>query len=157
MGATRHEMQPLQELVRLYRMGVGVRERSKLLGMSTRTERGYRESFVAAGLLEGDPADPPDLAELRAAVEAAKSLPVPREVPSSIEPWMAEIRKATAGGVGPQAVWDRLRRKDQAFTASVSAVKRAVRRIRREQGVRAKDVVIPVETEAGDVAQVHFG
>lgn len=157
MSAPRTDMHRLQELVRLFRMGIGVRERARLLGMSTRTEREYREAIALAGLLEGSPAEPPEAAELRAAVEAAKPLPAPREVPSSIEPWLAEIRKATEGGVGPQAIWDRLRRKDPAFTASVSAVKRAVRRIRREQGVRAKDVVIPVETEAGDVAQVDFG
>ena len=157
MSAPRTDMHRLQELVRLYRMGVGARQRARLLRMSTRTDREYREAIAAAGLLEGNPANPPDVAELRAAVEAAKPPPEPRKVPSSIEPWLAEIRRATEAGTGPQAIWDRLRRKDPTFTASVSAVKRAVRRIRSEQGVKAKDVVIPVETEAGDVAQVDFG
>ena len=157
MSAPRTDMHRLQELVRLYRMGIGARQRARLLCMSTRTDREYREAIAAAGLLEGNPAEPPEIAALKVAVEAAKPLPEPRKVPSSIEPWLAEIRKSTEAGAGPQAIWDRLRRKDPSFTASVSAVKRAVRRIRRDQGVQAKDVAIPVETEAGDVAQVDFG
>lgn len=157
MSAPRTEMHRLQELVRLYRLETGVRERARLLRMSTRTERMYREAIAGAGLLEGSASELPDVQALRAAVEAAKPLPEPRAAPSSIEAWMPAIRAAAAGGAGPQAIWDRLRRTDETFTASVSAVKRAVRRLRQQQGVSAKDVVIPVETAAGEVAQVDFG
>jgi len=150
-------MHRLQELVRLYRLETGVRERARLLGISTRTERMYREAIGKAGLLAGDAAELPELAELRCAVESARPLPLPRETPTSVEPWLAQIRTLLAGGAGPQAIWDRLRRDDPSFTASVSSVKRAVRRVRREQGVRPEDVVIPVETATGEVAQVDFG
>ena len=68
MSAPRTDMHRLQELVRLFRMGIGVRERARLLGMSTRTEREYREAIAHAVLLEGSPAEPPEAAELRAAV-----------------------------------------------------------------------------------------
>jgi transposase len=150
-------MHQLQELVRLYRLNTGVRERARLLGMSTRTEREYRLALAAAGLLAGKPEEPPELSVLRAAVEAAKPAPPPRIVPSSIETWLPAIRKSLDGGAGPQAIWDRLHRTDPEFTASVSAVKRAVRRLRREEGVKATDVVIPVDTKPGEVAQVDFG
>ena len=36
-------------------------------------------------------------------------------------------------------------------------MKRLVKRIRCERGVRAEDVAIPVETQPGEVAQVDFG
>jgi len=39
----RTEMDQLQELVRLHRMGTGCREVARLLGISPNTERQYRE------------------------------------------------------------------------------------------------------------------
>lgn len=157
MSAQRVDMHRLQELVRLARLGSGVRERARLLGMSTRTERMYRRAIEQAGLLAGDPAALPELAELRAAVESQRPLPPAREVPTSVEPWLGQVRALLARGAGPQAIWDRLRRDDPDFTASVSAVKRLVRRLRRATGVQGQDVVIPVETAPGEEAQVDFG
>jgi transposase len=125
--------------------------------MSTRHERECRRAIEAAGLLEGDANTSPELDALRVAIEVAKPLPPARQVATSVEPWLPAIRKAMGSGARPQAIWDLLRRKDPEFTASVSAVKRAVRRLRQEQGVRAADVVIPVETGPGEVAQVDFG
>lgn len=49
VSAPRTAMHRLQEVVRLYRLGTGVRERARLLGMSTRTEREYRVALQAAG------------------------------------------------------------------------------------------------------------
>lgn len=157
MSAPRADMHHLQELVRLYRMGTGVRERARLLGMSTRTERQYRECLAAAGLLEGAPDVLPELDEIRRAVEASRPISPPRTGPTTVDPWLPVIREQLEAGVGPQAIWDLLRRTDPSFTASLSAVKRAARRIQRERGVQAEDVVIPVETAAGEVAQVDFG
>jgi len=125
--------------------------------MSTRTEREYREALQATGLLDGDPACLPALEVLRAAVEKAKPPAQPREIASSVTPWLPRIRKMMDKGAQPQAIWDHLDRTEADFGASLSAVKRAVARIRRENGVQAKDVVIPVETAAGQVAQVDFG
>ena len=150
-------MHRLQELVRLYRMQTGVRERARMLGMSTRTERRYRLAIEARGLLEGDRADLPSESDLRAAVESVIPTPVPRPVKTSVDRWLPVIGKAVAKGVGPQAIWDKLHREEPEFTASVSAVKRAARRLRREQGVRPVDVVIAVETAPGEIAQVDFG
>lgn len=67
MSSARVAMHRLQELVRLFRLGTGVRERARLLKMSTRTERQYREALEEAGLLEGDPACLPELEVLRPA------------------------------------------------------------------------------------------
>ncbi len=157
MSAPRVEMHRLQELVRLYRMGTGVRERARLLTMSTTTERTYRRAVAAAGLLEGDPGDLPELSLLSAAVAMALPPPPPRPVESSADAWMPVIREGVERGIGPQAIWDRLRRVDPEFAASVWAVRRAARRVAREAGVRAEDVVLRVETRPGEVAQVDFG
>ncbi len=43
------------------------------------------------------------------------------------------------------------------FDGTYWAVKRMVKRLRRERGVRAEDVAIPVETQPGEAAQVDFG
>ena len=43
------------------------------------------------------------------------------------------------------------------FDGSHSAVKRLFRALRRARGVQAEDVAIPVETAAGEIAQVDFG
>jgi transposase len=150
-------MHRLQELVRLYRLGTGVRERARLLAMSTRTERAYRAALAAADLLEGPPDAVPELAVLRAAVEVAKPLPPTRDVSSSVDEWLDEIHRQAKAGAGPQAIWDRLHRTKPEFAAGVSAVKRAVRRWLREQPVKPEDVAIPVVTAPGEVAQVDFG
>jgi len=157
MSAPRTDMHRLQELVRLHRVGTSVLERARMLGMSTRTDQRYRRALDAAGLLAGDATEVPELSILRAAVEAVLPPPAPRQVAPTIDAWLPAIRADLERGVGPQAIWDRLRRQDPSFTGSISAVKRAARRAARERGVRAEDVVIPVETEPGDVAQLDFG
>ena len=60
----RVDMDRLQELVRLHRMGSGGREVARLLGMSPNTERMYRIALEAAGLLAGPIADLPTLENL---------------------------------------------------------------------------------------------
>lgn len=157
MSAPRVDMHRLQELVRLYRLGTKIRERARLLGMSTRTEQNYRSAIARAGLLEGDPALLPGADELQAAVEAVKPPPPTRRAPTTVDPWLPQIRAALERGAGPQAIWDKLRREDPQCQVTVSAVKRSVKRLQREQGVRAENVVIPVETDPGEVAQVDFG
>lgn len=160
MSAPRVDMHRLQELVRLYREGSGVRERARLLKMSTRTERKYRSALARAGLLEGDSVELPSMAELRAAVEAEHPPPQKRPVESSVDAWMDEIRAGVKAGAGAKAIWDKLQRTKEktGFDASYAAVKRAVRRIRKEDGaVRATDVAIPVSSAPGEIAQVDFG
>src|SRR5258708_326066 len=62
------QMDQLEELVRLQRMGTGRGEMARLLGVSPNTERQYREILAAAGLLLGPVDALPELAALRAAV-----------------------------------------------------------------------------------------
>jgi transposase len=156
MGAERLDMHRLQELVRLHRLGTGIRERSRLLGMSTRTERTYRVELARAGLLEGVVDALPALEVLRAAVEQAMPVATSRVVETSVDKHLAVLEAAASKALSPKAVWDKLCRDEPGFTGSYSAVKRAMRRFRKSQGVRAEDVVIPVDTVAGEVAQVDF-
>jgi len=150
-------MHRLQELVRLHRLGRGARETARLLGMGPNTERQYREALDRAGLLKGGVVELPPLERLREAVIAhAPPKPAPQTI-SSVSLWRSDIEELLDKGLGPQAVLDRLRQRDDTFKGSIGAVKRLVKRIRVERGVQADDVVIPVETDPGDVAQVDFG
>lgn len=67
MSLTRTQMDQLQELVRLHRMGTGCREVARLLAISPNTERQYREILAGEGLLAGSVEQLPELAQLRAA------------------------------------------------------------------------------------------
>ena len=151
-------MHRLQELVRLHRMGTGCRAAARMLSMSPNTERVYREALIAAGLWDG-PADAlPPLDQLRRAVEAqCPEKDTPPQQRSSIESYRALIEPLALKGVGPQAIHDRLRQDHVEFRGSISAVKRLCLAIRRERGVQAQDVAIPLETEPGQEAQVDFG
>ena len=150
-------MHRLQELVRLHRMGVGGREVARLLKMSSKTELKYRQALAEAGLLEGDAGALPDADVLRDAVLAVHPRPTKPQTPTSVDPWMPAIEEAFKNGVQAKAVWDFLNRKEADFTASYTAVRRAFQRLRKHHGVREDDVVIPVDTAAGEVAQVDFG
>src|SRR5690606_19297364 len=93
---------------------------------------------VAAGLWDG-PVEPlPALDELRRAVEAqfpAKG--APQQQRSSIESYRALIEPLALKGVGPRAIYDRLRHEHAEFSGSVSAVKRMCSAVKREHGVQA--------------------
>jgi transposase len=150
------DMHLLQELVRLHRLGLSNRVIAKRLGISRNTERKYRAPLVDAGLLEGDPAALPELAELKAVIAAEHGNATAATRPSSIEDWTESIEALLEAGAGPTAIYDRLRL-DERFTGSLGAVKRLCLRLRKAEGIAAKDVVIRVETAAGEVAQVDFG
>ncbi len=156
----RVDMDRLQELVRLHRMGTGDREVARLLGMSPNTERAYRLALEAAGLLLGPIPDLPTLERLKAAVEEQLPRKLPPQQVSSLEPWLLRIEEAWKKGAGPRAIYDELRLKDEGFIearATLSAVKRVCARLKRARGVKPEDVAIPVETRPGEVAQVDFG
>jgi transposase len=150
------DMHLLQELVRLHRLGLSNRVIAKRLGISRNTERKYRAPLTAAGLLEGDPAALPELAEIKAVVAADHGDDTPAVRLSSIEDWTESIQNLLEAGAGPTAIYDRLRL-DERFEGSLGAVKRLCLRLRKAKGVAAEDVVIPVDTIAGEVAQVDFG
>ncbi len=158
MTAPRTEMDRLQEMVRLHRMGRGARQIAQLLRMSPNTERDYRRALQVEGLLDGPADSLPELATLRAAVlRHNPPAPLPSQQRSRIESWTPQVEPLLARGVGPRAIFDRLRLDDPPFGGSYAQIKRLCRTLRRAQGPRAQDVAIPVETRPGDVAQVDFG
>lgn len=151
-------MHRLEELVRLHRLKTPVREVARLLKMSPRTERQYRELLEEAGLLHGAPDSLPTSEELKAVVLAAMPPPtLPTQQVSGIEPWRAPIEALFDKGLGPRAIHDRLRLEGEDFPGSYAQVKRLCGAIKRSRGARPEDVAIPVETKAGEVAQVDFG
>jgi transposase len=125
--------------------------------MGPNTERLYRSAIALNGLLDGNPSDLPPLETLKAAVAEHAPPKLPAQQLSSIEQWRGSVEKLHDAGCGPTAIYDRLRLEETTFRGSLAAVKRLVATIKRERGPRAEDVVIPVETEPGDVAQVDFG
>lgn len=158
MAARRIVMHRLEELVRLHRLSVPVREVARLLKMSPRTERRYRQVLSAAGLLHGSTDSLPTVEELKAAVLAAMPAPsLPAQQVSAIESWRPQVEGLFAKGLGPRAIYDRLRLEHADFPGSYAQVKRLWRAIKRSRGVQAEDVAIPVETAEGEIAQVDFG
>ncbi|MCB9506361.1 MAG: IS21 family transposase [Myxococcales bacterium] len=150
-------MHRLQELVRLHRQGIRPRAACRLLTMSPKTELKYRTAVGAAGLLDGDPDALPSMDALRAAVLVAHPAAAPRAIEATTDRWDDALCALFAKEVRPQAAWDKLRREDSEFAASYHAVKRRYQRWKRERGVLASEVVIPVDTAPGEVAQVDFG
>ena len=158
MAAKRLDMHRLQEMVRLYRMGTGFREICRLLHLSPNTERPYRKGLIAAGLLDGQVDELPSLAELQEAVTKYHGkVKTPAHQISGIIEWEPLIKKKFEGGSGPQAIYDYLRLEEPAFHGGIGAVKRMCVRLNKARGIRAEDVAIPVDTAAGEVAQVDFG
>jgi transposase len=157
MANRRAQMHRLQELVRLHRFKTGARETARLLGMGPNTERQYREAIARAGLLDGSPEALPSLEQLRAAVESARPRVQSPQQLSSLERYRAIIAALIEKGLGPRAIFDRLRLDYPEFAGSHSAVKRLHRALQRARGVQPQDVAIPVETMPGEIAQVDFG
>lgn len=157
MARQRTEMDRVQELVRLHRLGTGRREVARLLGMSPNTERQYREILSEAGLLAGAIDVLPEPSELRAAIE--QRLPAKRapQQTSSVEPWLAHVEEMVARGAKPKAIFDCLRLEVEGFSGSLSAIKRLWRRLREAKPIAPEDVVIPTLCEPGEIAQVDFG
>lgn len=157
MSRERVDMDRLRELVRLHRKQTPVREIARLLRMGPGTERKYRLALQAAGVLDGPADELPELAELRAIVEAAHPRRRPPQEHSSAEPYRADIEVLVSRGCEPRAIYDALRMADADFEVSYWAVKRLVRRLRKKRPPSSGDVALHVQTVPGDVAQVDFG
>jgi hypothetical protein len=125
--------------------------------MGRTTEWHYRQALAKAGLLLGDPTDLPAIEVLKAATTRAAARSIAQQEISTVEPWRAHIEPMVKRGARPRAIRDCLRLSYPEFLCSESAVKRFVARLAREAGVAPDDVVIPVETGPGEVAQVDFG
>ncbi len=146
-------MHRLQELVRLHRLGTGAREVARLLGMSPNTERDYRSALAAAALLLGPVDELPALEVLKSAIPTA----LPPQQVSDTDAWGEDVKRLLRKGVGPRAIYDHLRTARPEFGPSYASVKRFCARERRADGPSSADVSIPVDTAAGEVAQVDFG
>lgn len=157
MSARKIEMHRLQEFVRLHRLKTSVRELCRLLKLGHSTEANYRRKLEGAGLLEGDPTELPAIEVIKAAVTAVVSESIARQEISTVEPWRKQIEPMVERGAGPRAIRDCLKLSHPDFTCSESAVKRFVARLRKDSDISGADVVIPVETGPGEVAQVDFG
>lgn len=135
-------MHRLQELVRLHRLGRTTREVARMLGMGRNTLAAYAEALREAGLLDGDPRALPEAEALRAAVTARMPTPAPRPPPAStVDTWKEEIDRQRTKGAQPTAIHDWLRLNAKGYAGSVSAVRRLCRRLARERGPVAEDVV----------------
>lgn len=151
------EMDQLQELVRLHRMGTGCREVARLLALSPNTERRYRAILAAEGLLAGAVEALPELAELKAAVGKHLGEKHPAQQSSSLERWSEAVQAMMAKSATPKAIYDCLRLEHQEFAGSLSAIKRLYARLRGQRPVAATDIAIPVVSGPGEIAQVDFG
>lgn len=157
MSKRRVDMDRLQELVRLHRMGTGAREVARMLRMSPNTERDYRRALEKDGLLDGDAGEIPPLEVLKAAVERQLPVVAPPQMVSTADALRDEIVELAKKGLKARAIYDRLRLEDANLEVSYWAVRAVWRRWRKERGVVAEDVAIPVETGPGEIAQVDFG
>lgn len=156
MSRGRMATMELQELVRLQRLGRRPREIARVMPCSPNMEREYRLLLAAAGLLEGPPEVLPARDSLRAAVDQTRPARPPADEVSSAERWAGEANAMRRAGLGPQVIWDGLPASEPSFAANLSAIKRPCVRQRSAEPVRPGDVVIPVHTAPGDVAQVEF-
>ena len=149
-------MHRLQDLIRLHRQGEGSRVIARQLHMGRDTIRHYLRALKEADLLDGLVSELPELEILqRALAEQLPARPAPQQE-SSIEAWSELIAAMHGRRAGAKAIFDRLRLEHPDFPGSLSAVKRMCARLSRERGIAPDEVAIPVETEAGHIAQVDF-
>lgn len=157
MGARRIDVQRLQEVVRLYRLGESGRTIARRLHVGRNTIARYLEVFAIGGVLDGSHDELPEPGALRALVDEhqpAKDLP---QQISSVEQWRGEIvRLRDEKRAGPKAIHDYLTLHDPAYDGSLSAVKRMCVRLDAERGPLPTDVAIPVVTAPGEIGQVDF-
>ena len=140
MSKRRVDMDRLQELVRLHRMGTGAREVARLLGMSPNTERSYREALKKAALLDGAADDIPALEVLRAAVDRQLPVVAPPQMVSTADAVRERIVELAKQGLKASDLRPAAARGSPALTASYWAVRSVWRQWRKARGVVATDV-----------------
>lgn len=140
----------IREILRRLRAGQNDSQIQRDLGLNRRTIQKYRRWAQTEGFLER-----PELAdaeELNRRLRATLHQPPP-ETPSKAAPFRTQIIALREQGLEIQAVYQRLRALDPAFTGSYSALYRYV------SGLEPKRpaATVRVETAPGEQAQVDFG
>lgn len=138
----------IREVIRQFRNGVSDRAIQRMSGMHRKTVKRYRNWAEEQGLLEGRL---PPLDELERLLQASMPEPLPPQNQSSLEafrPLVVQLRKE---GVEMTAILQRLR--ERGFTGSYSAVRRFVKHLEERQ----PDVMVRMECQPGEEAQVDFG
>jgi transposase len=139
----------IREVIRYLRAGESIRGTAKALKLDRKTVRRYDGIAKQAGWLSGEmPSD-----EVIAHAVQKQGNRIPEQNRPSMAAYDAEIRAWMAQGLEAKAIYDRLS-VDPAFDRSYHAVWRYVCKVR---GVTANDVVMRIETDPGDEAQVDFG
>ena len=144
-------MDRLVEMVRLHRCGVPNRTAARFLHMGPNTHSAARRRFEQAGLWDGG-TELPSQESLRALLPQQ----LPPQQKSSVEPWKELVRSMVERGLRARAIHTRLLLDLPAFSASYYAVKRLVVSLLCALPPDPDQVVIPVETGPGEVAQVDF-
>ena len=147
----RCDVDRLVEMVRLHRLGVPDKTAARMLKMGPNTHRAARDRFREAGVWDGA-GELPGYEVLRALLP--QNLP-PQQI-STVEPWKEMVRHMVSHGLEAKVIHTRLLLDVPGFAASYYAVKRFVAVLRRNAPTTQDEVVIPVETGPGEVAQVDF-
>ncbi|MBI4878135.1 MAG: ATP-binding protein, partial [Planctomycetes bacterium] len=114
-------------------------------------------ALQGTGLLEGPVDAHPEVDVLhQALVESIPARVAPQQA-SSVDAWLPRIAELRRRGAGPTAIFDRPRLENAEFPESLSAVKCACPRLRKEEGPRETDVPLRVETRPGEVAVDDLG
>lgn len=150
MAGRRKPLLDVREVVRRLKLGQGLREVARELGIDRKTARTYRKLAERQGwLAAGVELPSAGVIDLAVATLAPQSIFGPK---SSVEPYREKVTRLHAEGVEAQAMVQILRDQDH-FTGSYDAVKRFVRRL-----VKAEpEAFVRVETPIAEEAQVDFG
>src|SRR6202000_1218903 len=92
--------------------------------------------WAGGGRVRGRPDGTPPLETLKAIIEAALPSKRPPQSTTSLERWLTHVEELIGRGLGARAVYDRLRLDHADFDGTYWSVKRLVRRLRRDRGVR---------------------
>jgi len=139
----------IREVVRHFREGVSIRGTAKALELDRKTVRRYHGVAKNEGWLTGEmPSD-----ESIAQVLKKQHIRLPEQNRPRMAEYDAVIRDGITKGLTAKVIHDRLKA-DPKFKGSYDAVWRYVCKVK---GVSSNDVVMHIETDPGEEAQVDFG
>lgn len=149
MAGGRKDVLDIREIIRLLRLGQGVREIARDLQVHRKTIRQYRRLAREQGWLQA--AELPALGAIQSAVDA--QLGEPRRGPESVlEPHRAQVLQLRAQGVEMMAILQILR-EHHGFAGSYSSLRRFLRRA----APPVPPAWVRIEVPPGEEAQVDFG